>query len=56
MGDEAKTPEELARDILRADTIKLNFGGEVYQLTEVEKEWIAMALQGINPNKSQRDT
>lgn len=44
---EAKTPEQLAEELARADTIKLNYGGEVYQLTEREVDWIVQSLRGI---------
>lgn len=43
----AESPEQLASDFLRADTVKLNFGGEIYQLTSCEIQWIAEALQAM---------
>ena len=46
---EAKTPRQLAEELSRADTVKLNFGGEVYQLTENEVGWIVLALRGTSP-------
>lgn len=49
MADEAKSPAQLADDVAKADTIKLNFGGEVYKLTKAETDWIVLALRGINP-------
>lgn len=51
MADEAKCPAELADDIARADTVKLNFGGEVYQLNQDEVSWIVLALRGISRPK-----
>lgn len=40
-------PAQLADDIARADTVKLRFGDEVYQLTEEEVGWIVDAMRAL---------
>ena len=47
----AKSPFQLAEEISRADTVKLNFGGEVYGLTKDEIGWIVLALRGISQTR-----
>ncbi len=56
MSDAAKNPTQLADDIARADTVKLRFDEEVYQLNRDEVGWIVLALRGIaSPPISSRD-
>ena len=44
----ARTPHQLAEELSRVDSVKLNFGGEVYALTRDEIGWIVLALRGIS--------
>lgn len=41
---EAKTPQQLGKEIARADSVKLKFDEEVYPLTRLEIGWIVAAL------------
>lgn len=56
MSDEAKDPGQLADEIARADTVKLRFDEEVYQLTKDEVGWIVLALRGIALSRPDRNT